>query len=258
MQENITGRLDNKVAVILGASDPRSMGAATARRFAQEGAKLVLAARREAAVKAIADELGATAIACDITDEAQLAALAKAAVDTYGKLDIAVNYAGVEGSAMLLETTAETFRQQAEVHFVGTGLFLKQMALAMTGGGSIITASSLTALVQAPGQAAYAGSKGGADVLVRVAANELGERGIRVNSLCPGFTKSAMTADYFAIEAVTKAFVREMPLGRFPTVEDVANTALWLASDEAFITGQNIDVTAGQSLRRTPRADEFV
>jgi NAD(P)-dependent dehydrogenase (short-subunit alcohol dehydrogenase family) len=250
-------RLDGKVAIILGASDPRSMGAATARRFAAEGAKLVLAARRKDAVADVAGPLGATAVACDITNEDDLIALAKAAVDSYGKLDIAINYAGIEGGAPVIETTAEMFRQQAEVHLVGTGLFIKQMALAMKDGGSIITASSLTVLVQAPGQGAYAGSKGGADVLVKVAANELGERGIRVNSLAPGFTKSAMTDAYFAMEPVTRAFLKEMPLGRFPTVEDIAHCALWLASDEAFVTGQRIDVTAGQALRRTPRADEF-
>lgn len=250
-------RLDGKVAIILGASDPRSMGAATARRFAAEGAKLVLAARRKDAVADVAGPLGATAVACDITNEDDLIALAKAAVDTYGKLDIAINYAGIEGGAPVIETTAEMLRQQADVHFVGTGLFIKQMALAMKDGGSIITASSLTVLVQAPGQGAYAGSKGGADVLVKVAANELGERGIRVNSLAPGFTKSAMTDAYFAMEPVTRAFLKEMPLGRFPTVEDIAHCALWLASDEAFVTGQRIDVTAGQALRRTPRADEF-
>jgi len=250
-------RLDGKVAIILGASDPRSMGAATARRFAEEGAKLVLAARRKDAVADVAGPLGATAVACDITNEDDLIALAKAAVDTYGKLDIAINYAGIEGGAPVIETTAEMLRQQADVHFVGTGLFIKQMALAMKDGGSIITASSLTVLVQAPGQGAYAGSKGGADVLVKVAANELGERGIRVNSLAPGFTKSAMTDAYFAMEPVTRAFLKEMPLGRFPTVEDIAHCALWLASDEAFVTGQRIDVTAGQALRRTPRADEF-
>ncbi|HEX7783208.1 MAG TPA: SDR family oxidoreductase [Sphingobium sp.] len=250
-------RLDGKVAIILGASDPRSMGAATARRFAAEGAKLVLAARRKDAVADVAGPLGATAVACDITNEDDLIALAKAAVDTYGKLDIAINYAGIEGGAPVIETTAEMLRQQADVHFVGTGLFIKQMALAMKDGGSIITASSLTVLVQAPGQGAYAGSKGGADVLVRVAANELGERGIRVNILAPGFTKSAMTDAYFAMEPVTRAFLKEMPLGRFPTVEDIAHCALWLASDEAFVTGQRIDVTAGQALRRTPRADEF-
>ncbi len=252
------GRLDGKVAVILGASDARSMGAATARRFVDEGAKVVLAARRKDAVEEIAAELGGIGVACDITDEASVAALAQAAVDHFGGLHVAINYAGQSSQASVLDVTAEQLRQQSDIHFVGTALFIKHMALAMAQGGSIVTASSLTVLVQAPDLGAYAGSKGGADVYVRIAANELGARGIRVNSLAPGFTKSAMTEDYFAIPAVTNAFLKEMPLGRFPTVEDIASTALWLASDEAFVTGQRIDVTAGQALRRAPRPEEYI
>lgn len=254
----MAGRLDGKVAVILGASNPQSMGAATARRFVAEGAKVVLAARRRDAVAAIAEQVGGVAAACDITREDELAALAKLAVDTFGSLDIAVNYAGIEVNGSVLDSSADDWRAACEVHLVGTALFIKQMAMAMAKGGSIITASSLTALVQAPGLAAYAATKGGADVLMRIAANELGERGIRVNSIAPGFTESAMTAGYFAVDAVKNAFLKEIPLGRFSTIEDIANAALWLASDEAFITGQVVDITAGQSLRRTPRADEFV
>ncbi|WP_380876218.1 alcohol dehydrogenase [Sphingomonas sp. DBB INV C78] len=251
------GRLDGKVAVILGASDERSMGAATARLFAAEGAKLVLAARRKEAVEGVAAKLGAVGVACDITKEEDLAALAKTALDTYGRLDAAVNYAGIDIGESILESTPEGLRASSDVHFVGTVLFMKQMALAMKHGGSIVTTSSLTVLAQAPGYAAYAGAKGGADVAVRVAANELGERNIRVNSIVPGFTKTAMTEGHFGVEAVTRAFIKEMPLGRFPTVEDVAQVALWLASDEAFVTGQRIDITAGQALRRVPLASEF-
>ena len=252
------GRLQDKVAIILGASDARSMGAATARRFAAEGARLVLAARRGEAAAAIADGLGAVGVACDISREDDLAALAGYAVDTYGRLDIAINFAGIEAASPILEMTADMLRQASDVHFVGTALFIKQMALAMAGGGSIVTVSSLTAMVQAPGQAPYAGSKAGGDMIARIAANELGERGIRVNTIAPGFTRSAMTEGYFGMPVITNAFLKEMPLGRFPTVEDVANTALWLASDEAFVTGQMIDITAGQALRRTPQAHEFV
>ncbi|WP_223262604.1 SDR family NAD(P)-dependent oxidoreductase [Sphingobium sp. SCG-1] len=252
------GRLTDKVAVILGASDARSMGAATARRFVEEGAKVVLAARRKDAVEQIASSLGAIAVTCDITNEDDLAGLAQAATSQFGGLHAAINFAGQNFSAPVLEVTAEDLRRSSDIHLVGTALFIKHMAGAMADGGSIVTASSLTVLAQAPGYAAYAGAKGGADVIVRIAANELGEKGIRVNSLAPGFTKSAMTEDYFAMEAVTSAFLKEMPLGRFPTVDDIANTALWLASDEAFVTGQRIDVTAGQALRRTPRPDEFV
>jgi NAD(P)-dependent dehydrogenase (short-subunit alcohol dehydrogenase family) len=155
--------------------------------------------------------------------------------------------------------TREILLEASEVHFIGAALFLKHMAAKMTAGGSLITTSSLTALVAPPGLAAYAGSKRGTDQMVRIAAVELGERGIRVNSIVPGFTRSAMTEGYFAIPTLENAFLREIPLKRLSTVEDVANAALWLASDESrSTTGQMIDVTAGQSLRRTPSDQEMM
>jgi NADP-dependent 3-hydroxy acid dehydrogenase YdfG len=94
------GRLENKVIVIVGASDERSMGAATARRFKLEGAKLILAARRLDKLEPIAAALGALAVRCDITDEAQIAALAEAAVRAHGRLDVAVNFSGINSAAM--------------------------------------------------------------------------------------------------------------------------------------------------------------
>jgi len=251
------GRLAGKTAIILGASDERSMGFATARRFLEEGANVVIAARRKEATQALADRLGAKAVACDITREEDLAALAQAALDHFGGLHAAVNFAGIEVQSSILDVTADELRRSSDVHFVGATLFIKHMARAMGDGGSIVTASSLTVLAQAPGHSAYAGAKGGADVVVKVAANELGEKGIRVNAIAPGFTRSAMTEAYFEVEAVRRAFLKEMPLGRFPTVEDIAEAALWLASDEAFITGQRLDITAGQSLRRVPLASDF-
>ena len=151
--------------------------------------------------------------------------------------------------------------RMAEVHFVGTGLFFKHMAARMkdSGGGSLITTSSLTAFVTPAGLAGYAGSKRGADQMVRIAAGELGAFGIRVNSIVPGFTRSGMTEDYFSIPTLEGAFVREIPLGRLGTVDDIANAALWLASDESrSMTGQFIDVTSGQSLRRTPTGEEMM
>jgi len=252
-------RLKDKVVVILGASDETSMGAATARRFGQEGAKLILAARRQDRLEPIARSIGAVAFKCDIKHEADIAALADKAVKTYGRLDAAINFAGVNSAAPILEVTREALMDACEVHLVGTALFLKHMAARMTAGGSLITASSLTALVAPPGLAAYASSKKGADQLVRIAAGELGELGIRVNAIAPGFTRSAMTEGYFAIPTLEGAFLREIPLKRLSTVEDIANAALWLASDESrSTTGQIIDVTAGQSLRRTPTGTELM
>ncbi len=250
-------RLKDKVAIILGASDARSMGAATARRFAAEGAKLVLGARRQDAVAEIAREVGGVAVACDITKEADIAAMVQAALDHYGKLDVAINYAGISFNEPILESTPETLRAASDVHFVGSTLFIKHAAKAMKDGGSIITTSTLTAIVAPPGMAAYAGTKKGVDQVVRIAAVELGPKNIRVNSIAPGLTRSAMTEAYFEMEPVLKAFLREMPLGRFPSVEDIANAALWLASDEAFTTGQVIDITGGQSLKRIPTAEDM-
>lgn len=252
-------RLQDKVVVILGASGASSMGAATARRFAQEGAKLVLAARRFDKVKEIADTVGAEAVAADITNEDDLKALFAHAIGRFGKVDVAINYAGINSQAPITELTREDLEAQCAVHFVGTGLFFKHAALNMKNGGSIITASSLTGLVAPPGLAAYSGSKRGADQMVRVAAGELGAMGIRVNSIAPGFTRSEMTEGYFALPTLEGAFIREIPLGRLGTVEDIANTALWLASDESrSTTGQVIDVTSGQSLRRTPTMEEMM
>ncbi len=253
----MAGRLDDKVVVILGASDERSMGAATARRMAAEGAKLVLAARRLERVEAIAEALGATAVACDITEESDIEALARAALDNYGRLDGAVNFAGVDAAGPIAEITRESLQQCCDVHLIGTALFIKHMAAQMPDGGSIVTASSQTALLAPPGLAAYSGSKKGGDQIVRVAAVEYGPQNIRVNALSPGFTPSAMTAAYLEVPSIRDAFLREIPLGRLPTAEDMANTALWLISDEAFVTGQVIDVSGGQTLRRIPTAEEM-
>jgi NAD(P)-dependent dehydrogenase (short-subunit alcohol dehydrogenase family) len=252
------GRLDGKVVVILGASDERSMGAATARRFAKEGAKLVLAARRLDKLEAIAAEVKGVAVACDITQEADLERLANTAVQKFGKLDVAINFAGVNLAGALAEVTRESLLQSCEVHLIGTALFFKHMGAKLSDGGAMITTSSLTARVAPPGLAAYAAAKRGVDHMVRIAAVEYGPRGIRVNSIAPGFTRSAMTEGYFALPTLEGAFLREIPLGRLVTVNDIANAALWLASDEAFITGQVIDITGGQSLRRTPTNEEMM
>jgi NAD(P)-dependent dehydrogenase (short-subunit alcohol dehydrogenase family) len=147
----MAGRLEGKVIVVLGASDERSMGAATARRCQAEGAKLVLAARRLDRVQAIADSLGALAIGCDITDEQQLAGLADAAVSHYGKLDGAINFAGIETSSPIADISREVLQENCDVHLIGTTLFIKHMAARMTDGGSVVTTSSQTALLAPPG-----------------------------------------------------------------------------------------------------------
>jgi NAD(P)-dependent dehydrogenase (short-subunit alcohol dehydrogenase family) len=247
------GRLQDKVAIILGASDERGMGAATAQRFVAEGARVVMAARRIEAAQALAARIGAEAFACDITDEAQIAALAAQTTDRHGGVDIAVNFAGEVSLAPILEVDAADLRRLCELQFTGPVLFIKHMAARMARGGSIILTSSLGARLAAMQHAAYGGTKAGLDHVVRIAANELGERGVRVNTILPGPVRTAMTEAWLADDARTSPLMREVPLGRLGDVDDIANAALWLASSESgATTGQIIDCSAGQSLRRFP------
>lgn len=253
----MAGRLEGKVIVILGASDERSMGVATARHCHAQGAKLVLAARRLDRVQVIADSLGAVAVGCDITDEQQLAGLADAAVATYGKLDGAINFAGVESSSPIADISRDVLQQNCDVHLIGTALFIKHMTARMTEGGSVVTTSSQTAQLAPPGLAAYGGTKAGADHIVRIAAVEYGAQNIRVNSLAPGFTPSAMTEGFLAIPTIEQAFIKEIPMGKLPSTEDMANAAVWLLSDECFMTGRILDISGGQTLRRIPSPAEM-
>ena len=250
-------RLDGKVAIILGASAEESMGAVTARRFAEEGAKVVVAARRLGPIEALAAAIGGVGVACDVASEEQLNALADTAVSRFGRLDIAVNFSGQNAAGPIAELTRDALLAVAEVHLVGTALFIKAMAARMANGGSIVTTSSLTVDRPGPGLGAYSATKAAADQLVRVAAVEYGGKNIRVNAVAPGFTRSAMTEGYFAYPGVQKAFENEIPLGRLGTVKDQAGAVLWVASDECFMTGQVIQISGGQTLHRLPTAAEM-
>lgn len=251
--------LEGKTAIIMGASHPDSMGAATARLFAEQGAQVIVAARAADEPEKLGELLGVTAVPCDITLEADLEQLARTALERFGRLDIAVNFAGVNVQEAVLDMSAAALRFVSDVHFIGGALFIKHMARAMADGGSIITTSSLTAKVPTSGTAAYAATKSAIDHLARVAANELGAKNIRVNSIVPGFTRSSMTEGYFCVPTLLPAFLKEIPLNRLCTVEDVAQTALWLGSDlSGATTGQAIDLTCGQTMRRTPFDSEMM
>ena len=245
-------RFENKVVIVLGASDRESIGGATARRFAREGARVIVAARRLDRCQSLAQEIEGLAQSCDITSEQDLSNLAQLAVDTHGRLDVAVNCVGEAVMGYIAETDEATLRHSTDLHFVGPFLFMKQMAARMGEGGSIVTVSSITATLMFPNHAAYMGAKAGTDHLVRIAASEFGPRGIKVNSVSPGFTESPMTKGFLAIPGVRETFEKEIPLGRLNTVEDVAATIAWLSSDEAFLTGQNLHPSGGNTLSRLP------
>jgi 2-hydroxycyclohexanecarboxyl-CoA dehydrogenase len=252
-------RLTGKVAVVLGAAGRDNMGQAMARRFAQEGARVVVGGRHEEPLRELAHELDGRCAICDITRKEQITALARCAVDAFGRIDIAVNCTGLGLIAKLLETTEEQIDRLMDLQFKGTFFFLQVFceAIARGGGGSIILTSSASVHALLFHHAAYIGTKAGAEALARCFANEFGSRGVRVNSIAPGLTATPMTSREVAMPGLEQAFVREYPLGRIGTVRDAADAALWLAGDECFMTGQTLQVNGGLTLRRNPLPREI-
>ena len=249
------GTLVGKTAVVVGASGDSNFGSIIARRLAAEGASVVVAARREGPLQALADEIGGLAVACDVTDEAQIEGLFAAARQAYGNVDIAVYSAGIHAGAAIAELTADAIRPTLEISCVGALLFFKHAAAAMEEGGSVITISSLTARIPGPGLAVYSGARAGIDYAIRVAAVEYAERKVRFNSIAAGLIKTDMTDAFFDMEPIIQSHLRETPAGRMGTVEDMAEAALFLADDgrSGYINGQVLDLAGGQQMGHLPR-----
>jgi NAD(P)-dependent dehydrogenase (short-subunit alcohol dehydrogenase family) len=245
-------RLNGKVAVVLGAAGKANMGQAIARQFAAEGAKVVVAGRHLQILDALANETAGAAQMCDVTQKQDLDRLAQTAHDTYGRLDIAVNCTGWSLFKPFLDTTEDELTQMMNVQFKGPFQFIQAMASRMPQGGSIIQISSISTRLMLADHAAYIGTKAGAEKLVRAAANDLGSRKIRVNSISPGLTDTPMVAAAMSKPGFLESFDPYYPLGRIGTTADIAAAALWLASDECFMTGQNLEVDGGLSLRGLP------
>jgi len=253
------GRIEGKVAVVLGAAGEGNMGQVIARRFAGEGARVVVAGRGEPALRALAEELGGDYCTCDVTRSADVAALARFAVDRAGRLDIAVNCTGWAPMTKLLEVEEEELDKLSALQFKGVYFFLQKMVAQMAAGngGSIVQMSSASAYALLYNHAAYIATKSAGDALVRCFANEFGAKGIRVNAIAPGLTESPMTAHEMGLPGLQEAFVKEYPLGRIGTAADIANAALWLASEESFLTGQVLQINGGLTLRRNPNPREI-
>jgi 2-hydroxycyclohexanecarboxyl-CoA dehydrogenase len=252
------GRLNGKSAIVLGAAGRDNMGQVIARRFADEGARVVVAGRDTDELARFAGEIDGAWSACDITSEDDLKALTGVAADRFGGLDVAVNATGSGLLKPFLDTTREDIDRIVALQFTGAFLFYQAMLRAMNDNGSIIQISSATATIMLEDHAAYMGTKAGADHVLRCVANEFGHRGIRANSIAPGFTPTPMTARASRNSAITDAFAREYPLGRIGSSADIADAAVWVASDECFVTGQTIQVNGGLTLRRNPRNAEIV
>ena len=249
--------LEDKVALIIGASTPAGIGAATARRFVADGAHVVVSARRRDALDAIANDVGATAMTCDVTDEAQVIALVQAVFDRRSRLDVLVLVAGGYASQPVDQLTRETLLSNFELNVVAPAIAIKHATRLMTRGGSVVYVSTAAAELSSFGVAPYACTKAAGERLVEVAALEYARHGIRLNILQPGMLDTAMSSAALKRPGVRAAFEGETPMGRLATVEEVAAAAAWLASDECYTTGDRVRVAGGVHLRRHPMPDDF-
>jgi NAD(P)-dependent dehydrogenase (short-subunit alcohol dehydrogenase family) len=154
-------------------------------------------------------------------------------------------------------TTDEQLRRLTDIQFIGPFMFFQAVLSEMNDGGSIIQISSATATIMLNDHAAYMGTKAGTDHVIRCIANEYGTRGIRANSISPGLTETPMTAGAKNVPGLWEAYIPAYPLGRVGTTDDIAAAAVWLASDECFMTGQNLQVNGGLTLRKNPSREEI-
>ncbi|MEO0462471.1 MAG: SDR family oxidoreductase [Pseudomonadota bacterium] len=256
------GQLDGKSAVVLGAASTGNIGQVIARTLAREGARVMVSGRNEEPLAALAQDIGAAYTLCDITDHGAVHALAAHTVAELGRVDIAINTTGWALLADLLETTEEQLDQICALQFKGVHHFLQAFVKAMSEqaptGGSIINLSSATTKAVINNHAAYIGTKTAGEAMVRCAANDFGHLGIKANSVSPAFTQSPMTQGAFGTPGMVDAFLPKYPLGRLNTSEDVAEVCAFLASDAAFITGENLQPNGGVTLRGNPQSTEIM
>ena len=255
------GRLEGKTAVILGAASKDNMGQVMARTFARHGATVLVAGRREQPLRELADEIGGTWALCDITNRAEVRALADTAQSRLTRVDAAINCTGWGLLKSFVEITEAELEAIVALQFTGVHHFLQafieKMIAQEPSGGSLISLSSATTRAVIGNHAAYIGTKSGSEALIRCVANDYGQFGIKANSISPAFTESPMTAQSFAVPGLVDAFLPRYPLGRLNTAADVANAAVWLCSDDCFVTGENIQPNGGLTLRGNPQAGDI-
>lgn len=261
------GRLDGKVAAITGAAS--GFGAAAARLFVKEGAKVVLGDIQDDKGKAIAAELGSSAVFvhCNVISEDDIARLVDTAVSKFGQLDIMYNNAGIVGAVGPIDTTpANEWTRTVDIHLHGTFYGMKHAARVMKPRktGSIVSMASTAGIMGGLGPHAYCAAKHAIVGLTKNVAAELCHFGIRVNAIAPAGMATAMVADvtvgdHTNLEATIKALAANSPLkGRAGVAGDVANAALWLASDESgYTTGHTLTTDAGTTTGASPNPPPF-
>jgi NAD(P)-dependent dehydrogenase (short-subunit alcohol dehydrogenase family) len=252
------GALDGKIAIVTGGTS--GIGEGIAKAFVSEGAKVVIVGRREEEGRALEKRLGVRFVRADVANEADIKAMVDQTVEWFGRLDCLVNNAGIPSPMIsLTETDAATIDQVLAVNVRGVILGAKQAALAMlkTGSGSIVNIGSIAGHRGGISAHVYSASKGAVSAFTRSAAAELGEKGIRVNTISPGaivtgiFGKNAglegSKADQVA-GVVKEMFATIQPIPRAGLPDDIAQAAVFLASDASgFVNGQDIVIDGGQT-----------
>ena len=251
----IMNRLSGKIIVVVGGAT--GFGLACTKRFSEEGATVVVAGRRAGLSQDVASQFNGMGVQWDVTDFQQGEIVVSEVMEKYGRIDAAINFAGYDDTSLIREMTPEHLEPMVNVQFNGAIYFLRFMcnAMALGGGGSAVLCSSLTAQSPAIGRVGYAGSKAGIEYVAKIAAVEYGDDQVRVNCIAPHVIETDMTAEAFteenrlAIEAVSL----QTPAKRMGHVDDVANCALYLVSDESnYVNGETIRIDGGAHTQKLP------
>jgi len=245
-------RLGERVALVTGAAS--GIGRAITERFVAEGATVIAGDIDAAGLASLQQQLGDSVVSthCDVTSEASVQLLC-AESDRFGGIDIAVANAGRGTFSPIIDHPLDEWRAIIDLCLTGVFLTVKHAGGVMREGGSIINIASLNAIQPSAGMSAYCAAKAGVAMFTKVAAMELGDRNIRVNCIGPGLVETAASATFWMMPGVVEEFVENTTLGRFAQPSDIADLAVFLASDESsFISGAFLSVDGGASTKRYP------
>jgi meso-butanediol dehydrogenase / (S,S)-butanediol dehydrogenase / diacetyl reductase len=254
-REEAAMRFTDKVAIVTGGAS--GQGRETCRLFAAEGAHVLVADWNKVQAEALAKEIGGLAVQVDVSKEREVKAMIDVATQTFGRLDILINNAGVGFSesgrfpmASVVDTPEEAWDAILAINLKGVAMGCKHAIPVMSaqGRGAIVNIASINALVGVKGADAYTASKGGVVALTRILAVDWARKGIRVNCVCPGAVDTPMIRGVLEDQSIVDAINRRIPIGRVAQPNEIAHASLFLASEDAsFINGAIIPVDGGQT-----------